>query len=234
MKINSCLFLVFWNVAQIIKFIMNPSDQLETRVADVVKAISLKDGWKPVLGVHIRMGDACSDPKKHEKGRKCEGLDDYLPYVDAMVKKFGYNSVFLATDSQRVIEQVEQRKPFGLPWIYNKLINREKYTVFDKAGENDELSIEGVLFGNKKLRAAGFDPFEEMNDFLTDILLFAELTDGLVGKFTSNMDRIVASLLSTKESGNSCLKPVVSIDSPWCFDFMIRSGVSYDGSTYFC
>lgn len=64
---------------------------------------------------------------------------------------------------------------------------------------------------------------------LVDLLLLAE-GDLLVGKFTSNMDRLALSLMAAKKGG---LVPYVSLDSKWCSDWGVRSGESKHGR-FFC
>lgn len=106
--------------------------------------------------------------------------------------------------------------------------------MFEQAQASDELSIEGVLFGNDKLKEAGFDAYDEMSQFLADTLVLGNYTHGLVGKFTSNMDRISAGLLSTKVKEKNSLPPIISLDAPWCADFMMNSAKTYSGRSFYC
>ena len=247
------MYLVFWVVAQILDFVMEPSPYIQSLINDVVKknGLDLPEN-QPVLGVHVRMGDACSDPKKDEKGRECEGLDRFLGDIEAMVMQFGYRSIYIATDSHQALEDARS-KHTEFKWLFNDKIDRTRYEgkgqttirslipphdscfiAFARASAEDDLSIEGVLFGNKKLKAAGFVAFDEMSQFLVDTIVLGRYTQGLVGKFTSNMDRIVASLLSANAPGNNRLPPVVSLDAPWCADFMVNSVKSYNGRRFYC
>ena len=62
---------------------------------------------------------------------------------------------------------------------------------------------------------AQVDSWQMHLDFLADLHLMAGC-DGLVGKFTSNVDRIVLALMAVRRR---CVPPYVSIDgSRWCFD----------------
>ena len=70
-----------------------------------------------------------------------------------------------------------------------------------------------------------FVPHVEFDDFMLDAYLLAH-TDGLVGKFTSNLDRLAFELMTARATpGGTCVKPFLSIDSPWCSDFGVMSGV---------
>mmetsp|Transcript_13481 Transcript_13481/g.24137 ORF Transcript_13481/g.24137 Transcript_13481/m.24137 type:complete len:881 (-) Transcript_13481:2343-4985(-) len=226
----------YWNVAQVLKFILTkPPESMQEAINELVETsgIGLEEN-QPVLGVHVRLGDACSDPAFSKKGRRCDHLEHFIPDIEKMMRTFGFKSIFLATDSAEVIRNAAKLYP-QFKWMYNKNMNREKYEVFAKATRKDELTIEGVLFGHKKLRRAGFTPYTEMRDFLLDLYMLAMHSDGFVGKFTSNMDRIVMSLgTSTGNNGGTCLKPAVSLDAPWCFDFGAQSGVGVNGEKFYC
>ena len=66
---------------------------------------------------------------------------------------------------------------------------------------------------------------------LFDLLLLGE-SAALVGKFTSNLDRIAYALMSAR---GGCLRPYVSLDAAWCFDFGVRgSGVGVNGTRFQC
>eukprot|EP00924_Labyrinthula_sp_SR-Ha-C_P016018 snap_masked-scaffold_4-processed-gene-16.16-mRNA-1 protein AED:1.00 eAED:1.00 QI:0/0/0/0/1/1/4/0/1358 len=202
-------------------------------IESILSDIKLKqDDKRKVLGVHIRMGDSCSDPKKEEKGRSCDGFETFEPYIDQMIEEFGYNAVYVATDSEDALSQaLSWRKDVAI--LYNTKLSRSKYKVFTDNEDNPkaELSIEGILFGNPKLKSAGFEPFAEMIDFLADLYILGKYTHGIVGKFTSNMDRIAVGYSAFQ---HKCLHPVISLDAPWCFDFGIQSGRSYTGQQFYC
>ena len=53
----------------------------------------------------------------------------------------------------------------------------------------------------------------EFYSFMTDVQLLADC-DGLVGKFTSNMDRVVYALMAGRAR---CHRPFVSLDAAFCF-----------------
>ena len=66
-------------------------------------------------------------------------------------------------------------------------------------------------------------------DFLADLHAMGE-SDALVGKFTSNIDRIALALMANRAK---CVPPYISIDnSSWCFNSATtprRVGVSIYG-----
>eukprot|EP00511_Aplanochytrium_stocchinoi_P004162 CAMPEP_0204840722 /NCGR_PEP_ID=MMETSP1346-20131115/38767_1 /ASSEMBLY_ACC=CAM_ASM_000771 /TAXON_ID=215587 /ORGANISM="Aplanochytrium stocchinoi, Strain GSBS06" /LENGTH=368 /DNA_ID=CAMNT_0051978317 /DNA_START=267 /DNA_END=1373 /DNA_ORIENTATION=- len=229
---------LFWNVAQILDFVMQPSENTARAINAIVKSNDLLSPKnQPVLGVHLRLGDSCSDPERDKKGRICQGLEAFIPHIKRMIRTFGYKSIYLATDSSTAIGNATRDYP-QYKWLYNKRINRNKYKVFEQASIKDELSIEGILFGHPKLRKQ-FDPYDEMINFLADTIILGRYTHGLVGKYTSNMDRIVSAIGSVhfgrqNNGKRNCLQPAISIDSPWCFDFMVNSGISYRNQSFYC
>lgn len=77
-----------------------------------------------------------------------------------------------------------------------------------------------------------FDNFLEAQHTLVDISLMAE-GDAFVGKFTSNIDRLVYALLVAKKQS---LVPYVSLDSTWCMDHGQQAGTSFsgDGGRFTC
>ena len=82
------------------------------------------------------------------------------------------------------------------------------------------------------LMAAGVvDAAEEFAAVLVDVTLLSDC-DAFVGKFTSNMDRLVFALMSGRRGG--CVPPYASIDSRWCFDFGVRSGRTLGNESFKC
>ena len=69
-----------------------------------------------------------------------------------------------------------------------------------------------------------------MVDVLVDMLLLTE-TDVLVGKFSSNHDRLVYALMANARRGSVCLPPFVSLDHPWCADWGVRQPIVKIGNT---
>ncbi|GBG23896.1 Alpha-1,6-fucosyltransferase [Hondaea fermentalgiana] len=228
-------FGIMWNVGQVLKNLLQFSPHVERELARRVRLSGLDQVEnQPVLGLHVRLGDACSDPKLFEKGRRCDPLSYYMPALKLLRARYGFKSVYLATDSAEVIRNATtQYRDFK--WLYNDAIDRSRYAVFDRASQEDEVTIEGVLFGDKRLHDAGFSKTQEMVDFLVDTYILGVHTSGFVGKFTSNMDRIVTALgAATGNEAGTCLKPTISLDSDWCYDFMVQSGLGLNGKLFFC
>jgi hypothetical protein len=116
-----------------------------------------------------------------------------------MIRKYGYRSVYLATDDDETIAATRNYPEVN--WLMRSQVhfNRTSRT-------SDYWQIEDAIKGG------GVDGYEDMMGALTDVLLMGDC-EGLVGKFTSNLDRIAYSLMSAKGAG--CMRPFASLDSPW-------------------
>ncbi len=123
-------------------------------------------------------------------------------------RRYGVKSIFLATDDDDTILETKNWPQFV--WLFQK--NQDR-------GERKKRRWESTL------KRGIFNNFLEAQSILTDMFLLAE-GDLFLGKFTSNVDRIAFSLLTTKKRG---LVPFISLDSSWCSDFGARVGVSKYG-----
>ena len=66
---------------------------------------------------------------------------------------------------------------------------------------------------------------------LLDMYLLSE-GDVLVGKFTSNVFRTAYALSHAR---SRCIKPFVSMDGPWCFDYAVQfSGIGEGNRRFWC
>ena len=93
--------------------------------------------------------------------------------------------------------------------------------------------VKGISYEVVLLRSRRVDGFGEGWAAALDLLLLAEGV-ALVGKFTSNMDRIAYALMSAA-NGRNCLRPFVSLDAAWCFDFGVHgSGMGLNGTKFQC
>ena len=121
----------------------------------------------------------------------------------------------MATDDDYVIEETAQWSQFK--WF---IVPNQERGALKNVSWTENLS-------KKK-----FDNFIEAQNTLVDIHLMAE-GDMFVGKFTSNIDRLVYSFLVAKKKS---LVPYVSLDSSWCMDHGQRAGTSFsgDGGRFTC
>ena len=78
---------------------------------------------------------------------------------------------------------------------------------------------------------ASMDFHQIARSVLLDMYLLAD-GDVLIGKFTSNVLRTAYALA---HANTRCIKPFVSLDGPWCFDYAVEfSGIGEGGRRFWC
>jgi len=228
----------FWLVSQLIAFLSSPSHRLRAKVSRLAAAIGVDaPEHRPLLSLHVRLGDACTDDpiQAAQKARECLPLAAYMPHVRKMVERYGYKAIYLATDSEAVVRDAHAHYP-QYTWLHQPM-DRGRYAIFNKSG----ITIETVLWGAEEFahvstmgRAMGFSPAREFDEFMADTYLIAQ-SDGLVGHFANNLDRLAYALMSAYATpGGTCLKPYASVNAHWCFDYQVRSGRTGSGRTFWC
>ena len=89
---------VLWYRAGLMAVLWRLSARMEAHVARVSEAIGFSSN---AIGMHVRHGDSCSDPRVFTM-RRCYALSDYMVQAERMRKLYGVNTIFLATDDEQV------------------------------------------------------------------------------------------------------------------------------------
>jgi hypothetical protein len=157
-------------------------------------------GFKhPIIGVHVRRGDAC-----HTTGRKnrCRSFENtYLPHIRTLSEKYGVNRVFLATDDDELLRKVKNSPAANEFEFVNVDMDRSIYKASRLIERRTELYTEKSNVAHEMTLQA-----------LTDIFLLAE-ADAFIGHFLSNLSRLAIEL-SAAEKG--FVPPFISVDGQWC------------------
>ena len=176
-----------------------------------------------MIGLHVRGGDACTPDALSRHNRTCSDLDAYLPALKALKETYAAADatvhVYLATDSERVAgaaRRLERRGGDGFRWLLRSDVRRS----WKRLRERDLNSMPQI---EQQIKLGMVDGYRDALDAMVDVLLLAEC-DALVGKFSSNIDRIAYSLMSVRRGGGGggarvCLPPYISTDHPWCSDY---------------
>ena len=163
-------------------------------------AVKESIGFKhPIIGVHVRRGDAC-----HTTGRKnrCRSFEEmYLPHIRTLSEKYGVNRVFLATDDDVFLRNVRNSPAANEFEFVNVNMDRSVYAASRLIERRTELYTEKSNVAHEMTLQA-----------LTDIFLLAE-ADAFIGHFLSNLSRLAIEL-SAVEKG--FVPPFVSVDGQWC------------------
>ena len=94
---------VLWWRAQVLSFLMEPNAALRRRLRHVKNLIGYSH---PIIGLHIRHGDACTHASLSNYRPGCKSVDDYLEMVAQVGAKYDVTKVFLATDDDSVLQHV--------------------------------------------------------------------------------------------------------------------------------
>ena len=89
---------------------MRPSPRLARHVEKALGASGLRAALaqSPVIGVHVRHGDACRPEEEHRSSRRCTPLGPYLTHARRLAATYGAATIYLATDSSSVLQQAQQ------------------------------------------------------------------------------------------------------------------------------
>ena len=139
-----------------------------------------------------------------------------MPAIRRIGKAYGIRHVFLATDDGDTLRAARRHTDFT--WLFLK--DASASSALRQKARVEHLIAAGKLNG-----------YDEGLGALLDMELLARC-DAFVGKFTSNMDRLVFALMSGRRGG--CVPPYASIDSRWCFDFGVRSGRTLGNESFKC
>ena len=141
------------------------------------------------------------------KRRRCDPLMAYIPALHTMASRYGRGRqivVYFATDTESVRDELLDARValHNYTWLIRPTVRRQW-----PEDAHTRLQVETALLQKR------VDGYTEMVDVLVDMLLLAE-TDVLVGKFSSNLDRLVYALMANARRGSVCLPPFVSLDHP--------------------
>jgi len=211
---------LFWWTAQQFAWLLRPGERLAAQVASLKAALQW-EAHRPILGMHVRHGDSCMQGEGSRTGRKCESLAVYMRGARQM-QQYGFRSVYLATDDAAVLEEARRDYP-DITWLIGQPTSSQSRNA--NGGSNHRFEQMAFESGEKNM-----DLVREFQEVLSDIFMLAD-TDGFVGKFTSNMDRIAYAL---NYGQRGCAAPFVSLDAYWCSDYGLETGRTVQGAKFAC
>ena len=215
----------FWYSSQLLSWVMRPNLALAADLSEAERYTGLRAALRrgPVLGVHVRHGDACLPRERRRMSRTCYSLEAHLSRVRRYAQAFGIRTVYLATDSEAVLEQAKSSTEFEFLWLPN--VTRQRSTP------------SRIIDRTVKARAErGETHLSEREAWLAtlDVMLLAKC-HLLVGQMTSTFFRTAISL---RAAACDCVMPFASLDSAYCSDYGVRSGKILAGagvgSTFWC
>ncbi|KAK3259388.1 hypothetical protein CYMTET_31612 [Cymbomonas tetramitiformis] len=181
----------FWVRAAMVSFLMRLRSTTQTwlDLAALKKQIKFRS---PLIGVHVRHGDACETTSR--QGR-CKGLEGYLPAIRTLAARYNTTRVYLATDDQSII--TESRKYSHEFTFISTDFNRDLFKPPENSGgpENSKL----IERRSSLWRSDSTNGHELMKSALIDLLLLAD-TDYLVLQLLSNLSRLALELSAAKKN----------------------------------
>ena len=208
----------FWWVSQLTYRLLRPRRSLKTLLRDAARQSGLTAALAsglPVIGIHVRHGDACIKSESYRTVRSCEPLAKYMATIQHYAEVMGVHTIFLATDSESVLRDAHIQFP-GYTFLHVPNVSR--------TGVGNAAPAE-VLDERIKRRARdGVDVSVTQRDALLGVVdaLLLSRCNVLVGKFTSGLFRAAYALASARRGG--MLPPFVSLDAPWCADYGLSVG----------
>jgi hypothetical protein len=176
-------------------------------ISDCIRELKAQMNWpdpseRPVLGIHIRRGDAASAdaaasvPTKST--RRSFALESYLDTADMMCERYGIRDIFLGTESRAEIDRAIRLRP-----AYRFLTLDYDRSIFPNISTSNQF-IEDFALDNpefaKKLAVSA----------ILDLAFFCEC-HAFIGAFNSEFS-VLAWLLTVGSRGH--LVPYVSLSRP--------------------
>ena len=192
----------FASVALILNYLYRPSANLAERIEQEKRAIGWPSEGTPVLGIHYRAGDSCIEDS-YVYGRQCDSFDLYMAEAELLQQKYGFTHIFVATDSDSLISELEGDYP-NWTFLYMKNI--------DRGGARNKETIDRLLYEGR------LDGCTEATQSFMDIYLLGQC-DSFIGKFSSNIDRVAYAFMFARARQHV---PHISLDTNWCFDYGVR------------
>mmetsp|Transcript_20767 Transcript_20767/g.34085 ORF Transcript_20767/g.34085 Transcript_20767/m.34085 type:complete len:440 (-) Transcript_20767:165-1484(-) len=186
----------FFAVSNIITSVFAPSNRMKKKIAVMKKKI----GWptdRKVLGLHVRLGDACTDETQTWRGITCYPLSYFMDKVKEVTRLYGIKDIFLVSESKSTFQETKKYPEFN--WISNGA----------PPAIPENIAIEQALLAKIS------SPQEVGERWYLEMMLMAE-SYAMIGKFSSNFFRAA---LEYNFGSTYTLKPYVGMDSSWCFAY---------------
>lgn len=178
----------FWWTAQLLRVILRPAPSLAKEVTAALRKTGLGAALLagPVLGMHIRHGDACLVGETVRMARTCSPLAEYVQQARPLMQSLGAATIYLATDSEQVIEDTRSFPEYQ--WLFLPGITR-----FGLTAPQPIRLWDAIVKRRAKRPSTLRHNHREAWMATIDALLLARC-DAFVGKFTSTLFRTVYAL----------------------------------------
>lgn len=206
-----------WTIT-VLYHLLRPKAILQQAIDNAMRDIGLANHLsmhRPILGLHVRHGDACLRKELRRMARTCTSLEDYMHYTAPLARAHGISTIYLATDSKKVLADTKKFPEFSFLHL-----PAPRYV----AKSSSQAKLWDTLVAERALSEAVHENFEDAWRATIDAMLLSKC-HMFVGKFTSTFFRTAYALHSAE---CNCLAPFISLDSPWCFDYGERAGSNWE------
>ena len=207
-----------WYHSELVAYLWRPKPEVRNMVEDIKRQIGYRH---PIVGMHVRRGDACRDTERTPLSQ-CYELAAYMAHAQKMQDLYGVENIFLATDDPEVVREAEG-KYRGFRFIYAP-IDREWYDAQPKsAGAGPPPPpLPGLWRGGIEYRldTGEGDPGKVGLEAVIDAELLGQ-ADFFVGTLGSNLGRIAFELILSRKRR---VVPFASLDIGWCASYSTKPG----------
>ena len=111
----------FWWTAHLLRVLLQPAPALARAISDSLQSTELGAALLngPVLGMHVRHGDACLAEERVRMARTCSPLAEYMQRARSLIKTLGVTTIYLATDSEQVLEDTRDFPEYRFLFLPN-------------------------------------------------------------------------------------------------------------------
>ncbi len=182
------------------RYVFTPTEPILDRIPE----LKAKMGWpeRPVLGIHVRRGDAASTDVEGSaptrSTRTSFALESYLRTADTICERYGIRNIFLGTESRAEIDRAIRLRPG-----YRFLTLDYDRSVFPDISTSNQFIEDFALDHPEFARELAVSA-------IMDLALFCEC-DAFIGAFNSEFS-MLAWLLTIGSRGH--LIPYVSLSKP--------------------
>ena len=195
-----------------------------------VAAQQAAQGWaRPVVGVHVRVGDSCNKWALHFNA-SCLPAAAHARAALALVRRYGARTVFVATDDAGVRAALAASLAAEAPGV--RVVGAAG-ALGDRAGTSSAFAAHGVPSARwieHRLQAGEIPARPVAHQALLDLLLLARC-DALVLQLASNLSRLALALAAAHSAR---LVPFLSLDGPPCYHWQLCCEGQPDGSSVMC
>lgn len=186
-------------VAAATAYVFDPVDPIRQQLAEQRRDMGWPPAGEPVLGIHVRRGDAAVSQgveyTAQNSTRASFALERYLETADVICEKYGIRHIFLATESRDEIERARALRPeYVFLWL------EHDRAIFPDIARTTKFIEEVALEHPERARPLAISAIQDLH--------FLGACQAFIGTFNSEFS-LLAWLLAIGQQGH--VIPYVSL-----------------------